>query len=165
MSMTGILRQIDDEKLELLLSDPDKVLDFVDSNVPANAELDIEKAWHGLHFMLTGTAWEGDEPVCYLLSGGEQIGDEEEHDVGYGPARGLHANQVQEFAKAISAITEQDFTRRYDGQKMAALELYPRGWEEEPTEMQSWLTNSFTKLQAFVKQTAQLGKALLIYLQ
>ena len=24
-------------------------------------ELDLDKAWHGLHFLFTGTAWEGDE--------------------------------------------------------------------------------------------------------
>jgi hypothetical protein len=165
MSMAGILRQIDEEKLALFLDEPNEVLDFVDTNVPAAVELDIDKAWHGLHFMLTGTAWEGTEPICYLLSGGEQIGDEEEHDVGYGPARGIHASEVQEFANAISAITMQDFSSRYDGQKMAALELYPRGWNEEPAEMQNWLVNSFNSLQRFVKQAAQRGKALIIYLQ
>ncbi|MGI4760735.1 MAG: YfbM family protein [Janthinobacterium lividum] len=163
--MTGILRQLDEKKLEAFLSKPDEVLDFVDSDVPATDELDIEKAWHGLHFMLTGTAWEGVEPVCYLLSGGEQIGNEEEHDVGYGPARGIRASKVQNFANAISVITEQNFANLYDGQKMAALELYPRGWEEEPAEMQNWLTSSFNSLQEFVKQAAQKKKALLIYLQ
>ena len=29
--------------------------------------IDIDKAWHGLHFLLTGTADEGDEPACFLV--------------------------------------------------------------------------------------------------
>src|SRR5215207_2984929 len=26
---------------------------------------DLEKAWHGIHFLLTGTAWEGDPPLSF----------------------------------------------------------------------------------------------------
>lgn len=49
-------------------------------------EIDLEKAWHGLQFLFTGTAWEGDEPACYLVRGGLEVG---KVDVGYGPARAL----------------------------------------------------------------------------
>jgi len=45
--------------------------------------LDLDKAWGGLHFLLTGTAWEGEPPHSFLLDG-DTVGD---IDVGYGPAR------------------------------------------------------------------------------
>jgi len=165
MSMNGMLRQIDEAQRLRLLKSPDEVLDFVDDEVPASQELDLDKAWHGLHFMLAGEAWEGPEPLCYLLSGGEQIGDEEDHDVGYGPARCLTSQQVKAFSNALLAITEEVFAGRYDGKKITALELYPRGWEEEPAEMRAWLTQSFIDLRQFVKAAASRNQALLIWLQ
>src|SRR5215212_1257503 len=39
---------------------------------------DLEKMWHGLHFLFTGTLSEGEEPACYLQRGGEEIGDPDE---------------------------------------------------------------------------------------
>ena len=40
-------------------------------------ECDLQGVWHGLHFLFTGTAWEGDEPACYLVQGGEDVGDDD----------------------------------------------------------------------------------------
>ena len=165
MSMNGILRQIDEAQQLQLLKNPDEVLDFVDDEVPASQELDLDKAWHGLHFMLTGEAWEGPEPLCYLLSGGEQIGDEEDHDVGYGPARCLSPQQVKAFSTVLSAMTEEEFGGRYNSRKMMALELYPRGWQEEPAEMRTWLVQSFIHLRQFAQDVARRDKALLVWLQ
>ncbi|GAB3727092.1 YfbM family protein [Hymenobacter agri] len=165
MSMSGMLRQIDEKQRLQLLENPDEVLEVVDSEVPASQELDLDKAWHGLHFMLTGQAWDGAEPLCYLLSGGEQIGDQEEHDAGYGPARCISPQQVKNFSNALSAITDEEFAGRYDGRKMMALELYPRGWEDEPAGMRAWLTQCFIDLRQFAIDSASRSKALLIWLQ
>jgi hypothetical protein len=165
MSMSGMLRQLDESQLTQFLDNPDDVLDFLDKEVPASEELDLNKAWHGLHFLLTGEAWGGEEPACYLLAAGEQIGDEEEHDVGYGPARGLHVPQVKAFAGALAAVTKQELASRYNGQQMMELELYPRGWEEEPDEMRDWLAASFDELRQFVRQAAMEDSALLVWLQ
>lgn len=165
MSMNGVLRQLDELQLAHLLESPDDVLDFTDAQVPASQELDLGKAWHGLHFILTGEQWAGIEPACYLLAAGDQIGDEEEHDVGYGPARGLHVQQVKAFAAMLASLTKQEISNRYNGPRMMELELYPRGWEEEPDEMRTWLISSFDDLQRFVMQTAAENKALLIWMQ
>jgi hypothetical protein len=35
--------------------------------------VDIDKGWHGLHFLFTGTADGGEERACYLVRGGEEI--------------------------------------------------------------------------------------------
>lgn len=165
MSMSGMLRQLKESQLVHLLENPDEILDFLDSEVPASQELDLDKTWHGLHFLLTGEAWGGQEPICYILAAGEQIGDEEEHDAGYGPARGLYVSQVKAFAQALAAITKQEVSSRYNGRQMMVLELYPRGWEEEPDEMREWLLASYDKLQRFVVQAAANNKALLVWLQ
>src|SRR3990167_6610036 len=40
---------------------------------------DMDKAWHGAHFVLTETAWEGKPPLDFLVRGGREIGRSEEH--------------------------------------------------------------------------------------
>lgn len=46
----------------------------------------MDKAWHGIHYLLTGTAWEGDPPLNFLVTGGREVGTEE---IGIGPDEGL----------------------------------------------------------------------------
>jgi hypothetical protein len=53
--------------------------------------VDIDKAWHGIHFVLTGEVFDGSEPLVNVVMGGVPIGDE---DVGQGWARGLSAKKV-----------------------------------------------------------------------
>src|SRR5688500_19039614 len=33
-------------------------------------EVSLDKAWHALHFLFTGTSEGGTPPACYLMSGG-----------------------------------------------------------------------------------------------
>jgi len=164
MGMLATVRQLEEAQLRALLQNPDTVLDFVQQRVAAAEELDLDKAWHGLHYLLTGDAWGDEEPLCFLLNGGEQIGTEEDHDVGYGPARGIMPGQVKEFAQALAAISEPEFRKRYDSEEMAELVVYPNGWAEEPAEMLDWLVGSFTALQRFVAAAADKNRALVIYL-
>ncbi|WP_205701555.1 YfbM family protein [Hymenobacter rigui] len=164
MRMT--LRKVSKVELRELLINPDGIFDFIDNDVTQGQELDLDKAWHGLHFMLTGTAWEGAEPLAYLLAGGHTIGNDEEHDVGYGPARGLTDIEVKQFANALDTITQAEFQARYNSARMDALEIYPIGWSQEanPQEMVEWMTSSFIQMTKFVGGAAGESAALLIYL-
>src|SRR5678815_1198617 len=53
--------------------------------------LDVDKAWHGLHFLSTGTADGGSAPANYHAEGGAELDDE-------GHARALRPRQVQALA-------------------------------------------------------------------
>jgi len=57
---------------------------------------------HGIHFLLTGTAWEGDFPLAFIVRGGREVGD-----VGYGPARIFTSDEVQAIANALRPITRE----------------------------------------------------------
>src|SRR5579872_4450187 len=41
------------------------------SDVPLSANegkaIDIDKAWHGIHYLLTGTAWAGSAPLSFIV--------------------------------------------------------------------------------------------------
>src|SRR5690349_11334743 len=86
------------EQLSSLLASPEQVTDFLrdsggeDVGLSEN-RLDLDKAWHGLHFLLTGTDWGGTPPLNFIVAGGETIGDV---DVGYGPARAFTPEQLAE---------------------------------------------------------------------
>lgn len=37
-------------------------------------ELCIDKAWHGIHYLLTKSDWEGEAPRNFIIKGGHDIG-------------------------------------------------------------------------------------------
>jgi Domain of unknown function (DUF1877) len=46
-----------------VLDQPAKIHELYNSLMGSGAGLSLEKSWHGLHFVLTGTAWEGVSPL------------------------------------------------------------------------------------------------------
>lgn len=126
----------------------------------AEDELCLDKTWHGIHFLLTGSDWQGEEPLCYLVKGGQAIG---EVDVGYGPARALRAEQVKQFAAALEQVPDEALRERFDAAKMMAEDIYPTIWDEGRS-AREYLMEHFPELKSFVKQTADQGKALVIWL-
>jgi hypothetical protein len=126
----------------------------------AGEELDLEKAWHALHFLFTGTADGGTEPACFILTGGEDVGDDD--DVA---ARLLRPEQVRDFAAFLAALTPEELRRRFDPARMAALEIYPDPIWERPDEMPAELDHlieSFEALRDFVAAAAAAGDAVVV---
>lgn len=122
--------------------------------------IDLEKAWHGLHFLFTGTADEGAEPACYIVKGGEDLDDE-----GFG--RALRPAQVRHFADFLTTLTAADLERRYDATRMTALGIYPAEiWNRHPADDDSfqWLLDSYEELRAFVQRAADTGDGLVIHI-
>jgi hypothetical protein len=175
MGMYSQLHQLSPDYAQKLLQNPDEVHYYVDKadsgRLPKEAQgedLNLDKAWHGLHYLLTGTAWQGAEPACYLLAGGTQIGYEQEHDVcGYGPARILTPAQVANFEASVVELTLAEIRRRYNPEEMTRLEIYPEIWSRKDDEAQSnfeFLAEAAQELQGFLQRAASNGKAVIIYL-
>jgi hypothetical protein len=74
-------------------------------------ELDVDKAWQGLHFLFTGDAWSGEPPLDFIGSGGTEVG---EADVGYGPARAFTSAEVREISAALDDITRDELAPRFE---------------------------------------------------
>lgn len=122
--------------------------------------IDIEKAWHGLHFLFTATADEGTEPACYIVKGGEDLDDE-----GFG--RALRPAQVKQFADFLTSLIVADLEGRYDAKRMTALEIYPDTiWNRRAPDDDSlrWLLDSFQELRAFVTRAADAGDGLVVHI-
>lgn len=125
--------------------------------------IDLDKAWHGIHFMLTSTAWEGAPPLNFLMHGGTVIGEVE---VGYGPARGMTAAEVQAVAAALAGIDEAFMRARFDPVQMTQLDIYPGIWDRDPAEDDSlgYCLEYFGALRVFVMRAAERGAGLIISL-
>jgi hypothetical protein len=91
---------------------------------------DIDKAWHGIHFLLTGSADESARPpLNFLMTGGTEVGEE---DVGYGPPRVYTAAETRDIAKALATVSDDELRRRYDPDAMMRAEIYPEIWDRDP---------------------------------
>ena len=127
---------------------------------PAPGEdLDLDKAWHGLHFLLTGKADGGPEPACYLNSGGEDLGDDDDVQ-----ARLLRPDQVRALAAHLAALDTDELMKRFDPARMMKLRIYPEIWDrpEETDAPRGFLLGAFTELREFVGGAASDGDAIVV---
>jgi hypothetical protein len=166
--MIGNFLLVSDAEIASLLEAPSSVHDLLERRVYQAANpvqyVDLDKAWHALHFLLTGTAWEGTPPLNFIVAGGESIGDE---DVGYGPAHALRASEVSSLHSALRGIDSRALLERYDGPAMDALEIYPGGWAEYDPKGGApfgYYSGAYDELRALVEEGAETGRGLLVWL-
>jgi len=109
-------------------------------------EVGLDKAWHALHFLFTGTADGGDPPACYLLSGGLGLssGDTEAH--------ALTPQQLSEFRDFVHSIPESEIRARYDPKRMTELHIYPEIiWERDGNEALEYVLEFHEQLLVFLR--------------
>ena len=63
MSMICELFAIDPQSAHQVLGNPAGIRKLLESLKQSDAVLSLEKSWHGLHFVLTGSAWKGNPPA------------------------------------------------------------------------------------------------------
>ena len=118
-------------------------------------ELSLDKAWHGVHYVLCGAVEPGDSLLSQAVLGGTEVGEDFS---GYGPARRFTPGQVAELAGALGdPQVEQDASDRYDPQRMTELGIYPFGWDEEDN--REWIFDAFHELRDFYADAATRGRA------
>ena len=124
------------------------------------ADIDLDKAWHGIHYLLTGSVWEGDAPQNFLIAGGEAIG---EVDVGYGPARGIKSDAVRRIHDYLSGIAVEDLVSRFDPDEMMAKEIYPEIWDRKEDDGNlDYLMDYFKELKAFLAKAVDHNMGIII---
>ena len=131
---------------------PERLPDYSPSG-NENIQYDIDKAWHGIHFLLTGSAWEGDEPLNFLVAGGEVA---EGCDIGYGPGRMFSSAQVKQIDAALGGISKEEFESRFDPAKMMKEDIYPTLWDRPKEEDDSlrYISEYFGELKRYIHNIA-----------
>ncbi|MCI0460985.1 MAG: YfbM family protein [Gemmataceae bacterium] len=92
---------------------------------------DLDKAWHGIHYLLTGTAWEGHPPLNFLVAGGREVGADE---VGIGPPRTFSSGETRVITDALARIADEELRGRFLPADMMRLEIYPEIWDRDSAE-------------------------------
>jgi hypothetical protein len=162
--MIGNFLRISTKKVVALRERPDRIKkvlfpDHDDTAMSDDVLLDVDKAWNGIHFLLTGG--EGEFPLDFIL-GGEPLGD---IDVGYGPARAFDADQVRAIAAALTPLTRDALAPRFDPAQLRAHNVYPGfrdGWDQPDD--RDYLLDHYENLRAFVLETAEAGAGMIVYL-
>jgi hypothetical protein len=139
--------------------------------VPAGLELadgegdlgDLDKSWHGIHYLLTGTADEGGAPLDFLVAGGVDVGDE---DVGYGPPRAFTSEETRAIAAALAAISDDELRSRFAPEAMMKAEIYPEIWDRDPKDDDTlgYLMEYVAILRAAIASVTSRGHGLLVML-
>ena len=107
------------------------------------ASLSIEKAWHGVHYLLCGKVEPGTDLASQAVMGGTEVGE----DLGYGPARYFEADEVAAIARELSRPNlEAEMMARWNPAQMEQLGIYPAGFKPDD---QQWLMNAFRDLKKF----------------
>jgi hypothetical protein len=170
MEMLCTLRSATEAQHQALVKAPERLQAFLDDeedfSAPEGAkflELDIGETWHGLQYLLTGTAWEGSAPLDFLVRGGEEVGDIPSDE---GTARAFKPADVKKLSEALQGFSLDTLRRRFDPGKMQELDIYPGQWNEplEDADPLDELISYFAELRKFVSQVAQRGHAMLVHI-
>lgn len=167
MSMIGILLRITDKQLEDFIADSVLLEEFADADdiEESGSQLDLDKSWDAINFLLTGhsldTIESAEPPLSGVIFSGQII--DEDQDMGYGPAQYLTPAQVKEVNDALVNISNDEFRRRYDPEKLKDKGVYPQSWGEDEDEKE-YLTNYFNDLKIFYSKAAKEGQAIVTFI-
>jgi len=124
---------------------------------------DLDKAWHGIHYLLTGVDGDGAPPLNLLVAGGQYVGTV---DVGYGPARVLRPREVQEAHRALELLSDEELRRRFLPADMMKKGIYPEIWDRDPEQDDTlgYLMEYVGTLRSFLAQASRDGRGIVVYL-
>jgi hypothetical protein len=123
--------------------------------------VNIDKAWQAAHYLLTGSQWEGDPPLNFLLAGGTEL----DADWGDTPPRTFSPAETRAIAEAFAALTDDELGARFDPAQMMELEIYPEIWDRPqlPGEDQrGWVLEALRDVRTAVSEAARRGYGLLL---
>lgn len=134
-----------------------------DENADEDRFLEIDKAWHAIHFTLTGETDESDTNnfLSKLVFSGNPVSDE---DVGYGSAMEITADEVKRIHLSIRDITKSDFHHEFNVQKMAKNDIYPVTEDEDENEFFEYVWQYFELLNSFFARASQNANCILFYI-
>ena len=157
--MRGTYVRLAELKLERTLRDPQLVSDVLFPEVDDGNVLDIDKAWHAIHFLLNADPWNGHPPLHDAVLGGAEFGE----DRGYGPPRYLRPAEVANVAAALRSISGDVLWSRFSQQDFADAEIYPHGWTGTDDE-KNYILAYYDKLREFFDTASLAGQAVVLCL-
>ena len=125
-------------------------------------EIDLDKAWHIVHYLLTGATDRAEGPLRLI---GDDLDPLADLDLGLGRPNVISVRDVQAFTAAAKGLDQDAFLARFIPNEMPLDELYlgeviARGDHED---MKEYATENFHILRDFVQLAADEGDAIITY--
>ena len=120
---------------------------------------DLDKAWHGLHFCLTGTSYGGVPPLNFIAAGGT-LSAAIMPDMG---VRYFSSSEVREIAASLAKLTVKDLRNTFDPAEMKKADIYPDIWDREEEDFNfDYIEQNFEIAQDFAAKCAEANCGFLI---
>jgi hypothetical protein len=145
------------EDVGRISAEPSALVGLLQGGTLTASRTSLEKAWHGLHYLLTGEVWEGNGPLAFLLVGGEQLGDDDES-----PLRWFSPEETDQIRQALAGVSDDKLWSRFDANQMEQLEIYPGIWDEAEADLKDEYLTYFRELMQVVDAAVQRGQGLLV---
>ncbi|WP_332856091.1 YfbM family protein [Duganella sp. S19_KUP01_CR8] len=160
MGMAGYFVAVNAEQIAEFKDDPDSLADFL---YPAEEEpknsIDVDKAWHAIHYMLNGAAGPEEGQLAPAIFGGEPVGEE----MDYGPARILSPEDTRAVAATLATIDEAAMRARYAPEAMAEAQIYPDTWLGDD-EALDYVIHYYLRMAQFYADAAKRGDGVVLFL-
>jgi hypothetical protein len=166
MGMYCDIRMLAAAEFERLAEEPDALFEgeFDDESAEAAGEtagaspkrISLEKAWHGLHYLMTGETEGGAGPLAFILVGGQNLGDESE------PIRYFSPAETSAIHRAVAAVSDDNLWSRFNPQAMDAADVYPGIWDEDEEELKEEYLMYFGQLKKLIAAATAQGHGLLV---
>ena len=154
MGMVWVASLANEEQVAEIRQNPDAAYDFANSEeaYDSGRQIDLDKQWHGVHFLLTGSAGATDSPLSIILGQFEEIGP----DNGLGPAWVVPSSAWAAFHEKLSALTDADIRARFDTEAMSREGIYLADlFADECDEALGFLMQDVARLRKFAEQATQ----------
>ncbi len=160
-----MFRRVSQRVVDNLFAQPERVRAVLypstnETAIDDDLRIDVDTAWHALHFLLSGSREPVDKPLGFVL-GGTPVGD----DLGNGPARVLGSTEVRRIAAALALVNVDTLRGRFDPAVLQQQQIYPAQWNT-PGKANTFdaIAEAFDVLKDFVTTTAQAEAGMIVYL-
>jgi len=160
MGMIGYLQQVPMTQLQSLIDRIEELGGVIVHETFETEALDMDKAWHAIHFILNQSSFEGDEPLVHTILGGTPIGTDE----GYGPARYLTNVQVKAVAHELSKFGSEEIANRFYPAQLNAEDIYPSGTDWNGDEDKEYVLSYYREVAAYYTEAASKDYGMILYI-
>ena len=123
---------------------------------------DLDKAWHGAHWLFTGSVWEGDAPLNFLLVGGTGL----DYDGSWNsPPRTFTPAETRAIAEALAQVSDDELRARFKPDEMMKAEIYPAIWDRVPDgneDPEGYVMGAIAKMRKALEEAARRGWGLVV---
>ena len=156
--MPWTARALTPDEHDAVTTNPKVVVDLLEDEPPdPTRAVHLGTAWHGIHWLLTGTAYDIESAAGQAIFGGEPIG----RNLGNGPAHLLDLRTVKLIDEALDSLTVADLADRYDPDRMVDADISPGFWHD-PDVFEELLAPRYRALRKFYRRARKAGAPVLV---